>query len=112
MVDKKDKKDEKKDLVPMASMEEKDLLDGLSDAFKEKIDPKDPDKDELLMFKCVKVEGKPPNDKKCGNLHFRHAGYVEIIIPYMLGAQKKQHEVQKASIQDWVGTYGFVKDMR
>lgn len=96
-----DKKDENgKEEKAMTTMKEKDLLDSIPDneGFKERITPKDPDDDELILFKCIKETGTGPNKKKCGNLHFRHAGYIELLVPFMLGGKKKKHEIQKQSL--------------
>jgi len=38
--------------------------------------------DDLFLFKCEKKVGKV-RKKICGNVHFRHAGYVEMMIPYV-----------------------------
>ncbi len=49
-----------------------------AEGFKEKVTPKKPD-DDLFLFTCA-----------CGGIHYRHAGYVKALIPFIeQGGQKK-----------------------
>ena len=58
------------------------------DVVKTTIDAKElKDTDELYMFKCT----------QCGGVHFRHAGYMEMLLPYVLA--DKQKKIQKESHQ-------------
>jgi len=60
---------EKKDLVTMANGE----------GFSEKVKPKRiTDPKELFIFTC-----------ECGAVHFRHAGYIEILMPFMRADKTK-----------------------
>lgn len=43
--------------------------------------------DELSLFKCT----------TCGNVHFRHAGYVEAMTPYMELKPGKEPEVKSST---------------
>lgn len=47
------------------------------------------DTDELFLFKC-------PN---CGGLHFRHAGYLEMMMPYMRADQSKHVNTDSYSVK-------------
>ena len=44
----------------------------LTDEFKDKITPKNADAETLFLFKCT-----------CGGVHYRHAGYVEALMPFV-----------------------------
>lgn len=57
----------------MATKKEAGLTKVVGDWFKNKITPKKLEKDSLMLFKCTECEG----------MHFRHAGYMEAIIPYV-----------------------------
>lgn len=48
-----------------------DLVHPANEGFKEKITPK-PLNDQVLMFTCP-----------CGACHFRHAGYVKMLLPFL-----------------------------
>jgi hypothetical protein len=61
-----------------------------SNQFEEKATPKKLT-DELIIFKC-----------KCGNLHFRHAGYIETFLPWASVA--KEVKLEKHSYQVMVCT--------
>jgi predicted nucleic-acid-binding Zn-ribbon protein len=52
--------------------------------FEEKITPKQLTPEDLFMFRC----------SSCGNVHFRHAGYIETMLPYIqVDKEKKvQHD--------------------
>lgn len=56
------------------------------------------DPNELFMFMCRKKH----DGKECGNIHFRHAGYIETMAPFV--NQDQKGEVVKASIQVMVCT--------
>ena len=49
-----------------------------ADGFREKSTPKKPD-DGLFFFKC-----------ECGGIHYRHAGYVEVFIPFLKAGGSKE----------------------
>ncbi len=60
--------------------------------FAEKVAPiKVANADELFLFKC-----------ECGHVHFRHAGYVEVLMPYMRGDKSKN--VANDSVQVMICT--------
>jgi len=52
----------------------------IPNCFKDKVKPKKITAEELFLFRCP----------ECGNVHFRHAGYLESVMPY-LKADKTQH---------------------
>ena len=47
--------------------------------------------DDQFVFRCPGKKGK------CGNIHFRHAGYIELMMPYM--EPDKTRKVTKDSRQ-------------
>ena len=55
---------------------------------------KDLDK-ELLIFRCTTKVGVLR--QKCGNVHFRHAGYMEVIVPFMKST--REGRIQTDSLQ-------------
>jgi len=55
--------------------------------FEEKIKAKKILPDDLFIWKCP----------ECSNIHFRHAGYVEMLLPYITG--QKEKKVQADSYQ-------------
>lgn len=55
---------------------------------------------DLLLYECQKIK---ENGKKCGNIHFRHAGYVEVITPW-LKAGSKDSKISTHSMQVLVCT--------
>ena len=50
---------------------------------------------ELLIFRCTKKSKVLKTE--CGNLHFRHAGYMEVLIPYV--KTTKEGKIQTESLQ-------------
>jgi hypothetical protein len=59
-------------------MSEGKELVSLNDEFSEKITPKKIEGNDLFLFKC-----------ECGGMHFRHAGYVEMMMPYIKANKEK-----------------------
>ena len=55
---------------------------------------KDLDK-ELLVFRCTKKSRFMKSE--CGNPHFRHAGYMEAIVPYM--KPTKEGQISTSSLE-------------
>lgn len=53
--------------------EKSHLITLKKNGFAERATPKKADPDELFMFRC----------SGCNNIHFRHAGYVGIFMPYV-----------------------------
>ena len=51
------------------------------------------DIDDMIVFKCPNKYRRKP----CGNTHFRHAGYMEFLIPYVRA--NKERKIQNDSIQ-------------
>lgn len=47
--------------------------------FKERVTPKKLT-DDMFFFKC----------SSCGNMHFRHAGYFELLLPFMRAGNEKR----------------------
>ena len=48
------------------------------------------DTNELFLFKCQAIKKRGFNKGKvCGNAHFRHGGYVEMLIPFARAGKKK-----------------------
>ena len=46
--------------------------------FAEKVTPKKVDDSQVFLYKC-----------SCGNVHFRHAGYVELMLPFIEPGKKE-----------------------
>jgi len=63
--------------------------------FDEKITPKKVSPEDLFLFQCPKEIEEGKDKKKCGNIHYRHAGYVMALIPYV--NPKKEKNVAKSS---------------
>jgi len=60
--------------------ENNDLVTITKNEFKEKITPKKvKDPEELFLFQCP----------RCDNVHFRHAGYVEALMPFIRAGEDK-----------------------
>ena len=49
------------------------------EGFKERVTPKQPDEN-LFLFKC----------RKCEGVHFRHAGYVTLMLPFLRAGGEKR----------------------
>ena len=76
---------EKPDLVPAnQSMVE---LTPAAEGFKEKVTPKEPG-DNLFMFSCPTKETE--DGPECGGIHYRHAGYVQVLLPYIEPPKEKK----------------------
>lgn len=56
--------------------------------FIEKVTPKD--SKDLMLLLCSKT---PKDKEKCGGIHFRHAGYVQTMLPFMRPNQDKKVEL-------------------
>ena len=67
------------------------MISGAAREFAEMVKPRKPKKGDLSLWKC-----------ECGNCHFRHAGYVETLTPYVQVDTKKK--VMKDSYQVHVCT--------
>lgn len=65
------------------------VLSPEADGFLEKITPKDPGTD-LFLFKCPHVTKTNGKEEKCGGIHYRHAGYVQVLLPYIEPPQAKK----------------------
>jgi hypothetical protein len=67
----------------------KDLVHPDRDGFRERITPKEPTEENgVFMFKCSNTIGV--FKKKCNNVHFRHAGYTEILLPFIRAGNQKR----------------------
>lgn len=54
------------------------VIDPRAEGFREKADPQPMNPEKVFLFKC-----------QCGGVHFRHAGYCELMLPYIKpGAEK------------------------
>lgn len=49
-----------------------ELVHPANDGFRERITPKEIDDSKLFLFKC-----------ECGEYHFRHAGYMRVMLPFL-----------------------------
>ena len=54
-----------------------DIVHPDKDGFKERVTAKKPE--DINMFKC-----------KCGKVHFRHAGYIQTMVPFMRAGSDKR----------------------
>lgn len=69
--------------------EEKAVMNLLNDEFKAKTTPKELESiGDLFLFQCP-----------CGSVHFRHAGYVEGMMPYMRGDVSKHVATDSHSVK-------------
>jgi hypothetical protein len=66
-----------------------ELVHPQNDGFIEKITPKKT-KDNVFLFEC-------PN-KKCKSIHFRHAGYVKSMLPFLRSNGEKQIDVVEKQV--------------
>lgn len=57
------------------------------EGFAERVTPKPPD-DNVHFFKC-----------KCGGIHFRHAGYIKSLLPFMRAGGEKRVNVEQLCVQ-------------
>ena len=78
-----------------------------NDAFQESVRPRIvKDARNLYLFECpadIDLNGKRPGTNSvCGNLHFRHAGYLEGLMPFIRPDKAKR--VDKSSYQVMVCT--------
>lgn len=65
----------------------KSLSNLLRDEFNDKATPKSLP-ETMFLFKCT-----------CGNVHFRHAGYIEAIMPYIQADQEKKVQSDSLSVK-------------
>ena len=63
-----------------------------ADGFREKCTPKKPDEG-LFFFKCA----------GCGGIHYRHAGYVEVFIPFLKAGGAKEMVKDQRHVMVCVG---------
>lgn len=75
----------------MAEDEVRDLVDPRNEGFKERVTPKPLPKD-VFLFECP----------GCKNVHFRHAGYVQVLAPFIRPGNERR--VDKNSVQAMVCT--------
>lgn len=61
------------------SKKKNELVSMTQDDFTKAVTPKPPT-DEMFFFKCP----------ECGNLHFRHAGYMETLMPFIRASGEKK----------------------
>jgi hypothetical protein len=54
------------------------LVHPAADGFIEKVTPKQVDENTVFLYTC-----------SCGNSHFRHAGYVELMLPFLEPGKKE-----------------------
>lgn len=65
-------------------MPEHELVHPDNEGFAEKVTPKSPEN--LFFFKCKKVK----RSKECGSIHYRHAGYLKTMLPYLKPGGEKR----------------------
>lgn len=65
----------------------KDLVHPGAEGFKDRITPKAPGQD-VFFFKCP----------KCESIHFRHAGYVKNMMPYLKHGGEKKVSVENLQV--------------
>lgn len=116
-----------------------ELVDPSQPGFVERVTPKDPSA--LMMLKCQKAmpkapgtpeptpsdpdypdnielgtgpqAPKPKNENICGGVHFRHAGYIHNMLPFMRANQEKKVELQSYQVMVCVkcrSSYAWVYD--
>ena len=57
-----------------------------NDGFKERVTAKSPN--DLHIFKCA----------KCGKAHFRHAGYIQTMLPFMRAGNEKRISLEREQV--------------
>jgi len=65
-----------------------DLVHPANEGFAERVTPKKPGED-VFFFKCA----------KCGGSHFRHAGYVETMVPFIRSGNDKRVSVESHAVK-------------
>ncbi len=76
--------------MPEDASEDKSLISMSVSDFTKKVTPVNvKDGNELFLFKCA----------GCGGLHFRHAGYVEMVMPYMRADKTKNVSTDSYSVK-------------
>ena len=76
--------------------EEKDLVETVEEPSSNgMVEKKENFDEEFLVFKCT-AKSKI-RKKECGNKHFRHAGYMEFLVPFVKST--KEGKVQTDSLQ-------------
>lgn len=68
--------------------ESTDLVNPANEGFAEKVTPKKPTED-IFFFKC----------KGCGASHFRHAGYMEVMVPFIRPGNEKRVSVDSLQVK-------------
>lgn len=63
-----------------------DLVHPNNEGFVERVTPITPG-DDVFLFKC-----------SCGNVHFRHAGYVKSMLPFMRAGNEKRVSVENMQV--------------
>ena len=67
-----------------------ELIDPSAEGFKERVTPKLPEESSgVFFFKCP----------SCGGTHFRHAGYMESMVPFMRAGLKKRIGVDSLHVK-------------
>jgi len=64
-----------------------DLVHPGNEGFVERVTPKKPD-ESIFLFKC----------KNCGKTHFRHAGYVMTMLPFMRSGGEKRVNLEEMRV--------------
>ena len=64
-----------------------ELVHPANEGFKERVSPKKTD-DTIFFFKC-----------KCGGHHFRHAGYMEVMLPFMRAGGEKRVGMDQTAVK-------------
>src|SRR5690242_4641271 len=67
---------------------EKDLVHPDNEGFVERVTPREIPEN-VFLFKCTKCEGA----------HFRHAGYVEVMIPFMRAGGEKRVGMESVAVK-------------
>lgn len=74
-------------------------LDNEINEFEKKVTPlKVKNKKDLFFFRCNKKDGRF-RIKTCDNIHFRHAGYVEMVVPFIRADKQKGMSADSFSVK-------------
>ncbi|MCK5609339.1 hypothetical protein KAR91_46125 [Candidatus Pacearchaeota archaeon] len=67
--------------------------------FVERITPREPGAD-IYLFKCKKMKSKYLGvmKKECGSVHYRHAGYIKLMLPFIRPGNEKRMEVTNEQV--------------
>jgi hypothetical protein len=68
-----------------------EMIDPSADGFRERVTPKEPS--DVFFFAC----------KSCGGKHFRHAGYMEVMLPFMRAGNEKRVGMDSVPVKVCVG---------